>query len=538
MNTIDRILRLSHVGVLLKPLYKVLPAWLLSALPVWLLALSSLSCGGGESPLLRGSGSVSAHRVAEHLAYLASDALQGRNTPSPGLDSAATYIARVFAGAGLQPVDGSYFQEILLHTVALGDSNSFELRTPGRIERFALKEDFVPFDMTADRSVTGDLVFAGYGIVAPEYGYDDYAGLDVRGKIVVVLRHEPGEEDSLSVFMGRKNTDHGNVGTKARIARERGAAALLVMTDPLNHTSLTPRGFAWPSLSRIIPRDALPTTLAVEESTKIPVIHIGERVMRRLFESVDSLRSLQAKIDSTMRPRSFAFAGVSGTVRTSTSIKVDRIRNVMGILPGSNPALSKSVVIVGAHYDHVGYRKNSPADKDSIFNGADDNASGTTALLEVASALGGAGTRPARSVLLIAFAGEEKGLYGSRFYTEHPSIPLERTLAMLNMDMVGRNSPDSLLLIADDRDSMLIAIARQQNPPSDFTLVRTRLDSGGSDHMSFTKHQIPGLFFHSGLHGDYHKPSDEAALIDVHKVARVAGLVFRTAWHLAESAER
>ncbi|HSQ74303.1 MAG TPA: M28 family peptidase [Bacteroidota bacterium] len=505
---------------------------------VWLLAISSLSCGGGESPLLRGSGSISANRVAAHLAYLASDALQGRNTPSPGLDSAATYIARVFAGAGLQSVDGSYFQDILLHTVALGDSNSFELRTPGRIERFALKEDFVPFDMTADRSVTGDLVFAGYGIVAPEYGYDDYAGLDVRGKIVVVLRHEPGEDDSLSVFMGRKNTDHGNVGTKARIAKERGAAALLVMTDPLNHTSLTPRGFAWPSLSRIIPRDALPTTLAVEESTKIPVIHIGERVMRRLFDSVDSLKALQARIDSTMRPHPFAFAGVSGTVRTSTSIKVDRIRNVMGILPGSNPALSKSVVIVGAHYDHVGYKKNSPADKDSIFNGADDNASGTTALLEVASALGGAGTRPARSVLLIAFAGEEKGLFGSRFYTEHPSIPLDRTLAMLHMDMVGRNSPDSLLLIADDRDSMLVAIARQQNPPSDFTLVKTRLDSGGSDHMSFAKHQIPALFFHSGLHADYHKPSDEAALIDVHKVARVAGLVFRTAWHLAESAER
>lgn len=519
-------------------LVRVLPVSLRSVLPVLLWSFSSLSCSASDSPFLRGSESVSANRVAAHMAYLASDALQGRNTPSAGLDSAATYIARVFAEAGLQPVSGSYFQEILLHTVALGDSNSFELRTPGRIERFALKEDFVPFDMTADRAVTGDLVFAGYGIVAPEYDYDDYAGLDVRGKIVAVLRHEPGEDDSLSVFMGRKSTDHGNVGTKARIAKERGAAALLVMTDPLNHTSLTPRGYAWPSLSRIIPHDALPTTLAVEESTKIPVIHIGERVIRRLFDSVDSLKSLQVRIDSSMRPQSFEFAGVSGTVRTSTAIKVDRVRNVVGLLPGSNPALSKSVVIVGAHYDHVGYKKNSPADRDSIFNGADDNASGTTALLEVASALGGAGTRPARSVLLIAFAGEEKGLFGSRFYTEHPSIPLERTLAMLNMDMVGRNAPDSLQLIAEDRDSMLIAIARRQNPPSDFTLVRTRLDSGGSDHMSFTKHKIPALFFHTGLHPDYHKPSDEASLIDADKVARVAGLVFRTAWDLAESPGR
>jgi hypothetical protein len=127
-------------------------------------------------------------------------------------------------------------------------------------------------DITADRTVAGDLVFAGYGIAATEYNYDDYAGLDVRGKIVVVLRHEPGEEDSMSVFKGRKQTDHANVATKARIAREHGAAALLVMTDPLNHTSLTPRGYAWPSLSRVIPKDALPTTLAVAESTKIPVL--------------------------------------------------------------------------------------------------------------------------------------------------------------------------------------------------------------------------------------------------------------------------
>ncbi|MCC6399103.1 MAG: hypothetical protein IT282_18965, partial [Bacteroidetes bacterium] len=161
--------------------------------PLVLLALwlpSLISCGSTASPVVRGSESISAGRAGIHLNYLASDLLLGRNTPSAGLDSAAAYIARVFKVAGLQPVNGSYFQEILLHTVALGDTNALELRTPGRIERFAIKDDFVPFDMTADRSVSGDLVFAGYGIVAPEYGYDDYAGLDVTGKIVVVLRHE------------------------------------------------------------------------------------------------------------------------------------------------------------------------------------------------------------------------------------------------------------------------------------------------------------------------------------------------------------
>jgi hypothetical protein len=427
---------------------------------------------------------------------------------------------------------------MVLHTVDLGDSNTCELRTPGRIERFALKEDFVPFEITADRMVSGELVFAGYGIVAPEYDYDDYAGLDVKGKIVVVLRHEPGEEDSASVFRGRKSTEHANVSTKADRARERGAAALLVMTDPLNHTSLNPRGFPWPSLSRVIPRDALPMTLAVEESAKIPVVHIGERVIQRLFGSRDSLEGIQARIDSTMQPHSFAFAGVSGTVRTSTAIKVDRTRNVVGLLPGSDSTLSPSAVVVGAHYDHVGYKKNTPAGKDSIFNGADDNASGTAALLEVASALGGAGSRPRRSILLVAFTGEEKGLYGSQFYTDHPLIPLDRTVAMLNADMVGRNDADSLLLIAVDRDSALVRIAKEVNGSSAFTLVESGLESGGSDHLSFTKHGVPTLFFHSGLHAEYHRPSDEAALINGDKIARVAGLMFRTAWRLADAAER
>jgi len=484
---------------------------------------------------VRGSESISAGRAGIHLNYLASDLLLGRNTPSAGLDSAAAYIARVFKVAGLQPVNGSYFQEILLHTVALGDTNALELRTPGRIERFAIKDDFVPFDMTADRSVSGDLVFAGYGIVAPEYGYDDYAGLDVTGKIVVVLRHEPGEEDSASVFAGRRNTDYANVATKVRIARERGAAALLVMTDPLNHTSLTPRGFAWPSLSRTIPKDALPMTLAVEESTKIPVLHIGMRVMNRLFGSVDSLRELQRSIDTSMRPHSFLIKNVAGSVRTSTAITVQRTQNVVGLLPGRSADPLGSAVVVGAHYDHVGYKKNSPAGEDSIYNGADDNASGTVGLLEVAAALGATGSRPATSVLLLAFAGEEKGLFGSQYYAQHPLVPLEQTVAMLNMDMIGRNSPDSLLLIAEDRDTSLILLARQENGPSEFILTRSRLDAGGSDHMSFTRRGVPGLFFHSGLHTDYHRVWDEAALIDTEKIARVAGLVFRTAWRLAES---
>jgi len=310
------------------------------------------------------------------------------------------------------------------------------------------------------------------------------------------------------------------------------------MTDPLNHSSLAPRGFPWPSLSRIIPSDALPMTLMTEGTPKIPVVHCGERMIIRLFGSVDSLRRLEKKIDSTMHPASFVFRGTTGMVRTSTAITIHRANNVVAMIPGTDSTLKDNVVIVGAHYDHVGYIKNAPAGTDSIFNGADDNASGTAALIEAAKTAGAAGVRPARTILFIAFAGEEKGLFGSEWYTQHPLLPLTRTLAMLNMDMVGMNAPDTLLLITQPRHRWLEAVARDHNAGSGFTLVTSDLEAGGSDHMSFTKHDVPALFFHSGLEQYYHKVIDEASHIDADKIARVAGLAFRTAWALAGTTNR
>lgn len=462
----------------------------------------------------------------------------GRNTPSPGLDSAAVYIARQFRQAGLQPVKGSWTQEVRMQVIALGDSNALSLTVNGKSADLVLKDDFVPFDMTADRRVTGDLVFAGYGITAPDKQYDDYDGLDVRGKVVVIFRHEPRENDTTSQFKGRKDADRWSLAAKVKRAKERGATAMLVMNEPLSHMALTPRGFPWPSLSRIIPKDALPMTLMTDDSAKIPVVHVGERVITMLFGSVDSLKRIQQRIDTDLRPSSFALRGAHCMLRTSTVVTVHRAQNVVGMLPGTDSALGDAPVIVGAHYDHVGYKKNAPAGTDSIFNGADDNASGTAALIEAAKAAGAMGTRPARPILFIAFAGEEKGLFGSEWYARHPLFPLARTRAMLNLDMVGMNAPDSLLLIAEERHRQLEDVARSQNGGSGFTLVTSTLDAGGSDHMSFTKRNVPALFFHSGLHPYYHKVVDEASLLDPDKIARVAGLVFRTAWTLAGTPDR
>jgi hypothetical protein len=490
---------------------------------------------GPTSEIDRAASAISAKRVRTEIDFIASDALMGRNTPSSGLDTAAEYVARSFARAGLRPVKGSYFQPFNLNIVDLGDTNSLVLTTPKGIESFAIKDDFVPFENTANREVEGDVVFAGYGISAPEYHYDDYAGIDVRGKVVLVLRHEPGEEDSASVFQGRKATDYSNVVSKVRQAREHGAVGVLVITDPLNHSNLNPRGFPWPSLSRIIPRDALPLALGVEEGEKLPVVHVGESIITRCFGSVDSLIRLQTSIDKSVAPRSFVISSFRARLRTSTSIRTLATRNVVGLLEGTDPSLRGEVVVVGAHYDHVGYKKNAPAGTDSIFNGADDNGSGTVALMEVSSALGAMKVPPARTILLIAFAGEEKGLFGSDYYVRHPLLPIDSTVAMLNMDMVGRNNEDSLLVIGAPEQSFLGEIVRNENAAVGFTLAFTQITSGGSDHQSFQKKMVPAVFFHSDLHPDYHQVSDEAPLIGEKKIARVASLAFRTAWNISNS---
>ncbi len=508
--------------------------FLLLVFPLWM-----VGCGhAGDSYLSRGLTAIDAGDLTPRMRYLASDSLKGRNTPSPELDSAAAYIGRVFARDGLQPVGGSYAQRFNLSIVSLGEPNSLSLIRDGKETRFELKTDFTPFEMTASRAAEGPLVFAGYGITAPEFGYDDYAGIDVKGKVVLVLRHEPGEEDSTSVFLGRQATDYSNVGRKATIAREHGASALLVMTDPLNHSSLAPRGFPWPSLSRTLPRDALPVTLGSDEESKIPVVHVGQKMIDAVFGGVDALRELQAGIDTGKKPHSFAVEGAVVRIQTTTSIASTPTGNVVGYLEGRDPQLKKELVIVGAHYDHVGYKKQHAEGEDYIFNGADDNGSGTVALLGVAAGLGALPERPRRSILLIAFAGEEKGLFGSEYYVRRPLFPLENTVAMLNMDMVGRNGRDSLLLIGTESSPDLERITREENRRVGFVLVDEVLTAGGSDHMSFQKRNIPSLFFHSGLHSDLHKVSDSAEKIDMTKLTNAARLVFLTAVRIANESQR
>jgi hypothetical protein len=471
--------------------------------------------------------------IRAHITYLASDAMMGRNTPSPQLDTAAVYIARELQKAGIAPVGGSYFQRVPLSITSLGPNNSLLLRMKGTEKSFQIKSDFVPFEMTANSSVLAPIVFAGYGITAPEYKYDDYAGLDVKGKVVLVLRHEPRENDPSAPFEGGLPTPYSNVDLKVRIAREHGAVGVLVVTDPLNHGLLTPRGFPWPSLSSVIPADALPLTLAQDDSSKIPVLHVGPAFIEAVYGSVDSLTKMQKAIDEGRKPASY-IVDASVAIQTNTSVKDMSARNVVGVLEGSDPALRNEVVVIGAHYDHVGFLKNHAPGEDYIFNGADDNASGTSAVMAIASAFHARMERPRRTVLFIFFAGEEKGLFGSQAYAGHPLYPMDSTVAMINLDMVGRGNMDTLFVCGISRSPDMIRINEEENRSIGFTLVYGQESFlGRSDQASFLKKHVPVIFLNTGEHPDYHKVSDEVSRINFDKAARVARLGFLNAWRVA-----
>ncbi|MCX6306381.1 MAG: M28 family peptidase [Bacteroidetes bacterium] len=478
--------------------------------------------------------------MKQTISYLASDSMKGRATPSTELDVAGEYIAMQFKSFGLKPVHGSYFQDLGFCFLDLGADNFLSVVDGLETKNFKLKDDFVPYDMSGSRPAEGDIVFAGYGITAPEYNYDDYKDLDVRGKIVAILRQEPGQTDSAGkLFAGPEMTRYSELKEKQKMAQEHGAIGMLVISGPLQYSSLKPRGYSWPSLSKILPKDALPLEYCTRSEEKIPMVHVGESMIVELFENVDSLKRVQQRIEKSMQPASFPIPGKIMAMNVSLTSKPVGGRNVIAMLEGSDPGLKDEVVIVGGHYDHIGMRKEHPADSDYIFNGADDNASGTGGMLAIAKAFASLVETPRRSVMFMAFAGEERGLLGSATYVRNPLWPIVKTVAMLNLDMIGRNNPDSLEIIGARQNPGLVKVVRKQNKATGFKLRESkdeRLD-GGSDHASFFEKGVPVIFFFTGFHPDYHQVTDSPDRINTDKAARVARLAFLTAWTVANESK-
>ena len=461
----------------------------------------------------------------QHVKYLASDELKGRGNGTPELERAAEYIAHQYHAAGLQPAgdNGTFFQSFQLTTGSrLGPNNRLTLFAGHESFEAALQRDFVPIVIGERTTVKGEVVFAGYGITAEEHNYDDYKNLDVTDKIVLALAHEPRENEAGSPFNGQEPTLHGHDNTKALNAKFRGALALLIVQDPANHSS--------ESVDLPDPSGSQGNDLG------ICVLRISSSLARRLLEAdKKDLLDLQKSIDRNLAPQSFSLSEAAVSLEVDVVRVRSEVRNVVGLLPGQDPALADETVVLGAHYDHLGLGGHDsmvPKLVGQIHNGADDNASGTAGVLELAAALSRDNSARRRSYLFMAFAGEELGLHGSAHWTNHPTRTLKKVVAMLNMDMIGRSRGNQISLGGIGTSPMFPELVKDSASQSGIEVRTSQSGYGSSDHTSFYVKDVPVLFFFSGLHSDYHRPTDDWEKINVPGAIRILEMVYQIATRL------
>ena len=508
---------------------------------LFMLAAQCTFASGG-SPSKKSIESISAEDARRHVTYLASDKLLGRNTPSPELIVAGDYIIEHFKSIGLKPVNGKYYHSWYFTRVNLGpiEKNKLAFAAPGKkTKAFEIKKDFIPFAESGSANVDAELVFLGYGIRDAEKKFDEYAGVNVKNKIVVIVQGEPliDTAKAMRTPSSRRGWQAARFSSKIKNAVEAGALAAIVINDIYHGRPTAPRGTMWPQLNPTLPMTALPTFIPTRYDNKIPVINVGDEIINALFGSVQELKTLLKNIDSLRTPATKALKGKM-QVDCAMQIEPQEIRNIVGLLPGDDPKLKDELVVIGGHYDHVG-GKISTDSTDTIYNGADDNASGTTGVMEIAEAYTLNDAKPRRSMLFMAFAGEEKGLLGSKAYVDNPLFPVKQHVAMFNLDMIGRNSADTLSIGGNSRCPELAKINEEENQQIGFAL-QYNIESFffRSDQASFAQEKIPVLFYFTGEHKDYHRVTDHADKINYEKLSRIARLCFLTSWRVANLDER
>ncbi len=467
-----------------------------------------------------------ADRYIRDIQTLSAPDMEGRGDGSKGLERAREVLAARYKTLGLEPKGTKGFLQPfdVIIGAELTPANSFSITGAGSPQTLKVQQDYIPFAFSSAGSArAAGLVFAGYGITAPEWKFDEYAGLDVKGKIVVVLRKEPA-----FAKMGPATADgshHGELITKAILARNHGAAAVIVLNGKLGKGE----------------EDLLPRFGGDggQEDVGIPIVEVKNDAAAAWFEAAGKkLLDLQDGIDNTGNAASFAFpAALRVSLDTGVKKQHAEVSNVLAYLPGK----SDEYVILGAHYDHLGrgeYGSLAPSLIGQFHPGADDNASGTAGLLELARVLAPLKGQLPRGILFASFAGEELGLLGSAAWVRQPTLPLDKAIAMLNMDMIGRIQKDTLYIGGVGTAAGFRSILEQGVAHSGLKAEYSESGYSSSDHTSFVVKQIPVLFFFSGLHSDYHKPSDTWEKIDSRAAAHVVDLVGSTALNIDELAEK
>ena len=496
---------------------------------------------------------IAAAQLRDYLTFIASDEMEGRDTPSRGLDTTAKFLAMNLHRWGFKPAgdDGGYFQKLELHRDR-ADTGQTKVEINGRALNSGT--DFIP--ASGSGSVSGGLVFAGSGWLVKSKDLDPYKGIDPTGRIAIIFG-TPNQSPR-----GISRQELGKIGQDSiapiEYARQKGVAGIIYVPDPMYVAN-------WPRIRvRVMERGA--TYVAKFQTQQpppsLPSVVVSPEVVNTLFtgEREPGSTILNATSAATL-PAPFALNDDKKvTLSAGNTTETIPTQNVVAIWEGSDPKLKEEYVALGAHYDHVGSGC-PPIGNDHICNGADDDGSGTTALLAMAEALSKAPVRPKRSVLFVWHCGEEKGLWGSRYFTEFPTVPLASIVAQINIDMIGRSKkegdtnprnseltgPNAIYLIgstmmstelgelveAVNKSYLNLTFDRRYDAPNDPNRFFYR-----SDHFNYARKGIPIIFFFDGVHEDYHRAGDTADKIDYEKMQNVARTIYMTLWEIANRPAR
>ena len=490
---------------------------------------STLIADDVDKPLI--SASAAAQRIGEDIKYLASDELKGRQPGTPEMKLAEDYIVQAFKEAGLKPggSENSYLQTfdvVNRRTAQTIDPKTthLQLTTPrGAQSSLICEQQFVPMVYQENYALEDlPVAFVGYGINASgEHNYNEYRDINVEGKVVILIRGEPQQTDVNSVFDGEHTSRYSYLQTKVDAAVAAKAAAIIMVNDA-GRASENDGG------------DELATASQFGRVTKeIPFVHLKRSAFEQMLgqspiftavgEPLETLAEIEAEIDATLEPLSqtlpdwrIKMAAEFIEVKTTTS-------NIVGVVPGQG-ALAEQTIVIGAHYDHLGMGDYGSRSRDAgkaIHNGADDNATGTAAVMELARRFAKGTDSPARRIVFVCFSAEELGLLGAKHYVENPVVPINQTVAMVNFDMIGYLREDSLMTFGWDTSSAFEQMLTNANEAVKLTLVKPPGGFGGSDHLAFNALKIPNVFFNTGLTGVYHTPDDDFEAINVPGAARV-----------------
>ena len=463
---------------------------------------------------------ITERELREHIEYLSSDKLKGRLTGSEGDSLASEYIKKLLTSYGFRPLEGNGFQKFTVTKRILPGTNN-------RLSALGLdlipEKDFIPMGFSSNGGTEAEVIFAGYGFVinTDSLKWNDYSGLDVKDKWVMILRADPEVTNSRSMFIPFSGDRD-----KALIAKDMGAAGVLLVSGPASDD-----------------QDSFDALNKNDFSVGIPVFRIKRDVADKILsKSMATVSALEKKLNDSRKPFRLStgaiLSGNAEIVREESDT-----RNIAMILPGSDEELKNEYIIIGAHFDHLGLggpgSSSRAVDTTGVHHGADDNASGVAMMLELAEKLSKTKGSHKRSIICIGFTGEEMGLLGSKYFTENPGIDLKKVNAMINLDMVGRLRETNTLQISGTGTA--VGFRELIYSVSDTTLIKLALSEEGygpSDHSAFYGKNIPVLFYSTGAHLDYHTPNDIADSINYNGMITISSLVYNMSSMLATSLER